>query len=73
MKLLDSPPLFSDKVSSADPDYDDAVLEDMLHQAHRAQSYHSLREDLVVILSSSSMSYTLQAKMITYWFFVLRA
>ena len=56
MQLLDSPPLFSDKVSSADPDYDDAVLEDMLHQAHRAQAYHSLRQDLSVSLSSSSMS-----------------
>ena len=38
MQLLDSPPLFSDKVSSADPDYDDTTLEDMLHQAHRAQA-----------------------------------
>ena len=56
MQLLDSPPLFSDKVSSADPNYDDAVLEDMLHRAHRAQAYHSLREDLSVSLSSSSMS-----------------
>ena len=56
MQLLDSPPLFSDKVSSADPDYDDATLEDMLHQAHRVQAYHSLREDLSVSLSSSSMS-----------------
>ena len=56
MQLLDSPPLFSNKVSSADPDYDDAALEDMLHQAHRAQAYHSLREDLSVSLSSSSMS-----------------
>ena len=55
-ELLDSPPLFSNKVSSADPDYDDATLEDMLHQAHRAQAYHSLREDLSVSLSSSSMS-----------------
>ena len=36
MQLLDSPPLFSVKVSSADPDYDDAALEDTLHQAHRA-------------------------------------
>ena len=53
MQLMDSPPLFSDKVSSADPDYDDAALEDMLHQAHRAQAYHSLREDLSVSLSSS--------------------
>ena len=56
MQLLDSPPLFSNKVSSADPDYDDATLEDMLHQVHRAQAYHSLREDLSVSLSSSSMS-----------------
>ena len=56
MQLPDSPLLFSDKVSSADPDYDDATLEDMLHQAHRAQAYHSLREDLSVSLSSSSMS-----------------
>ena len=55
-ELLDSPPLFSDKVSSADPDYDDAALEDMLHQAHRAHAYHFLREDLSVSLSSSSMS-----------------
>ena len=53
MQLLDSPPLFSDKVSSADPDYDDAVLEDMLHQAHRVHVHHSLREDLSVSLSSS--------------------
>ena len=56
MQLLDSPPLFSNKVSSADPDYDDATLKDMLHQAHRAQAYHSVREDLSVSLSSSSMS-----------------
>ena len=56
VQLLDSPPLFSIKVSSADPDYDDATLEDMLHQAHREQAYHSLREDLSVSLSSSSMS-----------------
>ena len=56
MQLLDSPPLFSNNVSSADPDYDDAALEGMLHEAHRAQAYHSLREDLSVSLSSSSMS-----------------
>ena len=56
MQLLDSPPLFSNKVSSADADYDDAALEDMLHQVHREQAYHSLREDLSVSLSSSSMS-----------------
>ena len=56
MQLLDSPPLFSNKVSSADPDYDDATLEDVLHQVHRAQAFHSLGEDLSVSLSSSSMS-----------------
>ena len=44
---------FFDKVSSADPDYDDATLEDILHQAHRAQVDHSVREDLSVSLSSS--------------------
>ena len=55
-KLLDSPPLFSDKVSSADADYDDAALEGMLHEAHRVHSHHSLREGLSVSLSSSSMS-----------------
>ena len=53
-ELLDSPPLFSNKVSSADPDYADTALEDMLHQAHRAHACHSLREDLSVSLSSSS-------------------
>ena len=56
VQLLNSPPLFSNKVSSADPDYDDATLENMLRQVHRAQVYHSLREDLSVSLSSSSMS-----------------
>ena len=56
MQLLNSPPLFSDKVSSADPDNDDSTLEDMLYQAHRAQVDHSAREDLSVSLSSSSMS-----------------
>ena len=58
VQLLDSPPLFSDKVSSADPDFDDAALEDMLHQVHRAQACHSQREDLYlsVSLSSSSVS-----------------
>ena len=53
VQLLDSTPLFSSKVSSADPDYNDATLQDMLHQVHRAQAYHSQREDLSVSLSSS--------------------
>ena len=48
------PPLFSNKVSSADPVYDDATLEEMLYRAHRAQVDHSVREDLSVSLSSSS-------------------
>ena len=56
MQLLNSPPLLSNKASTADPDYDDDTLEDMLHQVHRAQVYHSLGEDLSVSLSSSSMS-----------------
>ena len=56
VQLLNSPALLSIKASTADPDYDDASLEDMLHQVHRAQVYHSLREDLSVSLSSSSMS-----------------
>ena len=56
MQLLDSAPLFSDKVSSADADYDDAALEGMLREAHRVHSHHSLREELSVSLSSSSMS-----------------
>ena len=56
VQLLNSPALLSKKASTADPDYDDASLEDMLHQVHRAQVYHSLREDLSVSLSSSSMS-----------------
>ena len=56
VQLLNSPALLSNKASTADPDCDDATLEDMLHQVHRAQVYHSLREDLSVSLSSSSMS-----------------
>ena len=47
-QLLDSPPLLSNKVSSADPDYDDATLEHMLYQVHRAQAYHSLREEELI-------------------------
>ena len=47
------PPLFSDKVSSADAKYDDAALEGMLREAHRVHSNHSPREDLSVSQSSS--------------------
>ena len=55
-ELLDSPPLFSDKVSSADADYDDAALQGKLREAHRVLSHHCAREDLSVRLSSSSVS-----------------
>ena len=55
-ELLDSPPFFSSKVSSADADYDDAALEGMLREAHRVHGNHSPREDLSVSLSSSSVS-----------------
>ena len=56
VQLLNSPALLSNKTSTADPDYDDATLEDMLHRAHRVQADHSVREDLSVSLSSSSKS-----------------
>ena len=52
-ELLDSPPLFSDKISSADADYGDAALKGMLREAHRVHSHHSPQEDLSVSLSSS--------------------
>ena len=52
-ELLDSPPLFSDKGFPKDADYEDAVLEGMLREAHRVHSHHSPREDLSVSLSSS--------------------
>ena len=48
-ELLDSPPFFSDKVSLADADYDDAALEGMHREAHRVHSHHSKREGLVCL------------------------
>ena len=39
-----------------DVDYDDAALEEMLHNAHREHVYHSHREGLSVGQSSSSVS-----------------
>ena len=51
-----SPPFFSDKGFPEDAEYDDAALEGMLREAHRVHSHHSLREDLSVSLSSSSVS-----------------
>ena len=56
VQLLNSPALLSYTTPTADPDYDDSTLEDMLYQAHRAQVDHSVREDLSVSLSSSSQS-----------------
>ena len=40
-----------------DVDYDDAALEEMLHNAHREHVYHSQREGLSVGQSSSSVSH----------------
>ena len=37
-------------------DYDDAALEEMLHNAHRVHVYHSQREGLSVGQSASSVS-----------------
>ena len=54
VQLLNSPALLSYTTPTADPDYDDSTLEEMLYQAHRAQIDHSVREDLSVSLSSSS-------------------
>ena len=56
VQLLNSPVLLSNKASTADSDYDDTTLEDMLHRAHRVQADHSVREDSFVSLSLSSMS-----------------
>ena len=53
VQLLNPPALLSYTTPTADPDYDDSTLEDMLYQAHRAQVDHSVREDLSVSLSSS--------------------
>ena len=39
-----------------DVDYDDAALQEMLHNAHRKHVYHSQREGLSVGQSSSSVS-----------------
>ena len=55
-ELLNSPAPLSYTIPTADPDYDDSTLEDMLYRAHRAQVDHSIREDLSVSLSSTSLS-----------------
>ena len=49
-------PQFSEQRFLEDVDYDDAALEEMLHNAHREHVYHSQREGLSVDQSSSSMS-----------------
>ena len=46
-------PQFSEQGFFEDLDYDDAALEEMLHNAHREHVYHSKREDLSVGQSSS--------------------
>ena len=55
-ELLTSPPFLSKQGFPEDAEYDDAVLEGMLREAHRVHSHHSQREDLSVGLSSSSVS-----------------
>ena len=47
---------FSEQRFLEDVDYDDAALEEMLHNAHRVHVYHSQREGLSVGQSSSSVS-----------------
>ena len=49
-------PQFSEQRFLEDVDYDDAALEEMLHNAHREHVYHSQREGLSVGQSSSSVS-----------------
>ena len=49
-------PQFSEQRFLEDVDYDDAALEEMLHNAHREHVYHSQREGLSVGQPSSSVS-----------------
>ena len=49
-------PQFPEQRFLEDVDYDDAALEEMLHNAHREHVYHSQREGLSVGQSSSSVS-----------------
>ena len=49
-------PQFVEQRFLEDVDYDDAALEEMLHNAHREHVYHSQREGLSVGQSSSSVS-----------------
>ena len=46
-QFLNSSPLFSNKVSSADPDYDGTTLEDMLHQSTSSASLSLFTRRLV--------------------------
>ena len=59
-ELLTSPPFLSDKGFPEDAEYDDALLEGMLREAHRVHSHHSQREDLSVGLSSSPSDRTVR-------------
>ena len=49
-------PQFPEQRFLEDVDYDDAALEEMLHNAHREHVYHSQQEGLSVGQSSSSVS-----------------
>ena len=49
-------PQFPEQRFLEDVDYDDAALEEMLHNAHREHVYHSQRKGLSVGQSSSSVS-----------------
>ena len=49
-------PQFYEQRFLEDVDYDDTALEEMLHNAHRVHVYHSQREGLSVVQSSSSVS-----------------
>ena len=49
-------PQFPEQRFLEDYDYDDAALEEMLHNSHREHVYHSQREGLSVGQSSSSVS-----------------
>ena len=55
-------PQFSEQRFLEDVDYDDAALEEMLHNAHREHVYHSQREGLSVGQLSSSVSERTGAK-----------
>ena len=55
-ELLTSPPFLSKQGFPDGAEYDDAALEDVLHEAHLVHVHHCQREDLSVGQSSSSVS-----------------